>query len=138
MQSATIAGRTLEIDGMSGDACVQKVTGALKGVQGVETHSVEVGTAKIGADQAGCNAACAAIGIAGFKAREGAGTSDHNASTRATPKAPTEHKGGNQSCCAPTQNPASHNAGMAGTACDAKGAEGRSDGVPHKLAGATN
>lgn len=62
--------RTIEIDGMSGDACVQKVTGALKGVQGVTTKTVKVGSATIEADQAGCAAACSSIGKAGYKARD--------------------------------------------------------------------
>ena len=70
MESATMTTRTLDIDGMSGDTCVQKVTGALKGVHGVTTQSVKVGAATIGSDQAGCTAACAAIGTAGFKSRE--------------------------------------------------------------------
>jgi copper chaperone CopZ len=62
--------RTLKIDGMSGDHCVQKVKGALEGVNGVETESVGVGTATIDADKAGCDAACQAIDRAGFQARE--------------------------------------------------------------------
>lgn len=53
-----------------GEACVQKVAGALKGVEGVTTQSVQVGTANIKSDQAGCQASCAAIGGAGFKAHE--------------------------------------------------------------------
>jgi len=64
--------RSIAIDGMTGDACVGKVTGALKGVPNVATHSVKVGSASIGADQAGCAAACAAVGAAGFKAKESA------------------------------------------------------------------
>jgi copper chaperone CopZ len=63
--------RTLEIKGMTGDSCVQKVTGALKGVKGVFTKSVNVGTATIGADKSACEAACQAIGTAGFTAHEG-------------------------------------------------------------------
>jgi copper chaperone CopZ len=70
MQTATTTARTLEIDGMHGDACVQKVTSALKDVQNVKTESVKVGSAKIDADKAGCAAACTAIGGAGFKAHE--------------------------------------------------------------------
>ncbi len=70
MNTTTTTTRTLAIDGMSGDSCVQKVTGALKGVEGVTTQSVKVGGATLGATQAGCDAACAAIGTAGFKARE--------------------------------------------------------------------
>ena len=43
--------RTLEIDGMTGDACFKKVTGALKEVSGVETQSVKVGSATIKCDK---------------------------------------------------------------------------------------
>lgn len=68
--NATSTTRTLNINGMHGDACVQKVTGALKAVQGVTTQSVKVGSATIGADQGGCDAACSAIGKAGYKANE--------------------------------------------------------------------
>lgn len=70
--------RTITIDGMSGDACVKKVTEALKSVHNVTIKSVTVGSATIEADQNGCNAACASIRTAGFKARaENSGTSDH-------------------------------------------------------------
>lgn len=71
MNSTAKTTRNLEIDGMSGEACVRKVSGALRGVQGVSTQSVKVGGATIGADQVGCNAACAAIDSVGFKSREG-------------------------------------------------------------------
>ena len=74
MDTATMSTRKLAIDGMSGDACVKNVTGALKSVQGVSTSSVEVGSATIHANKAGCDAACAAIGTAGYKAREGSAT----------------------------------------------------------------
>ena len=87
MESATITDRTLEIDGMTGDACVQKVTGALRGVNNVTTRSVKVGGATIGADQVGSSAACAAIGTAGFKAREGAAGAPAAAEHPAGPKA---------------------------------------------------
>lgn len=70
MTTATKSSRTLSIDGMSGEDCCKKVTGALKGVSNVETHTVKVGSAKIEADEAGCKAACQAIGGAGFKANE--------------------------------------------------------------------
>ena len=59
--------KTIQIDGMHGDACVQKVTAALKHVPGVTTKSVSVGSAMVEADQAGCDAACAAINKAGYK-----------------------------------------------------------------------
>ena len=67
MESATLTSRTLKIDGMNGDACVQKVTTALKGVPNVKTGSVKVGEATIHADKAGCDAACNAINTAGYK-----------------------------------------------------------------------
>lgn len=76
METNNLANRTLEIDGMTGDACIQKVTGVLKNVAGVSTQSVKVGAAHIGADQAGCNAARAALGVAGFKSREGLRAAD--------------------------------------------------------------
>jgi copper chaperone CopZ len=71
MESGNTITRNLEIDGMRGDDCIQKVTGALKGVHGISTQSVKVGGATIGADQTGCTAACAAIDSVGFKSREG-------------------------------------------------------------------
>jgi copper chaperone CopZ len=104
MESATIRTRTIEIDGMTGDACVQKVTGALKGVHGVTTQSVKVGCATIGADQTGCNAACSAIGNAGFKSRETVRTGEACGSTPAAAKTQLEPKAANTSN-APAQNP---------------------------------
>jgi copper chaperone CopZ len=70
MTVATKSSRTLQIDGMSGEDCCKKVTGALKGVSNVATHNVKVGTAHIEADDAGCKDACKAIDGAGFKAHE--------------------------------------------------------------------
>lgn len=67
----TTNNKTLEIKGMNGADCVQKVTGALNGVVGVNTQSVSVGSASITCDgQAKLDEACAAIKTAGFKARE--------------------------------------------------------------------
>lgn len=83
--------RTLKIDGMTGDACIAKVTGALKGVAGVTTHSVKVGSASIGADQNGCTAACAAIDGAGFKARAGSETGAPKADQQAQGKPAAPH-----------------------------------------------
>ncbi len=72
------AGRhTLAIDGMSGDACVTKVTTALKTVSTVTTESVAIGSAVIGANQQGCDAACCAINGVGYRATED--TSEHDA-----------------------------------------------------------
>jgi copper chaperone len=102
MEATTIRTRTLEIDGMSCEACVQKVTDALRNVHGVSTQSVKVGSATIGADQAGCSAACAAIGGAGFKAREGAKTAQANGATRATPMNSSGNRSGYQTS---TQTP---------------------------------
>lgn len=70
--SATMDGNkksdmTIAIDGMSGDACVQKVKTALNGIDGVTTQSVRVGEAKISATDAGCDSACDAISGAGYK-----------------------------------------------------------------------
>ena len=70
MQNATLTDHKLAIEGMTGDACVQKVTKALKNVPGVTTDSVEVGSATISADDNGCKAACAAIDAAGYKVHE--------------------------------------------------------------------
>lgn len=68
MTVATKSSRTIQIDGMKGEDCCKKVNGALKSVSNIETHKVEVGSAKIEADHAGCTAACKAIDGAGFKA----------------------------------------------------------------------
>jgi copper chaperone CopZ len=76
MESATITNRTLDIAGMTGDECVQKVTGALKAATGVTTKSVKVGSATIGADAAGCSDACSRIEGVGYKAREHMGPAD--------------------------------------------------------------
>ncbi len=94
MHTSTATTRTLEIDGMSGDACVQKVTGALKSVQGVTTQSVKVGAATIQADQAACDAACATLGRAGHQSREG-GAGDTGGAQRATANTPTDRTGDN-------------------------------------------
>lgn len=99
MEPATLTTRTLNIDGMSGDACVNKVTGALKDVQGVTTQSVKVGSAVIGADNHGCTAACNAIGSAGFKAHESkiaAATngSDHKIGSHTDKPGHTSHTAG--------------------------------------------
>lgn len=70
MNTATSMTRNLQIDNMTGDVCVQKVTEALKGVSGVTNQSVKVGHAAITANQSACDAACIAIGAAGYPARE--------------------------------------------------------------------
>lgn len=60
--------QTIAIDGMKGDACVQKVKTVLKDVHGLKTDSVTVGSAKIEGDAHACKAACGAINNASFKA----------------------------------------------------------------------
>lgn len=95
MESSTLTSRTLKIDGMNGDACVQKVTTALKGVPNVKTDAVKVGEATIHADKAGCDAACNAINTAGYKSRpadanqgagQGAGKESMSSSSQAETK----------------------------------------------------
>lgn len=137
MQPATMTNRTLEIDGMTGDACVQKVTGALKGVQGVETRFVKVGMAKVGADQAGCDAACAAIQSAGFKAHERARSGETNDPARATQTPPASPKTGGQPG-SPNRNPAATTAGHPAAGGEAKATEGACTKPDLKLAGSAN
>lgn len=80
MNDSNNTSRTLEIDGMSGDVCVKKVTDALKAVPDVTTSSVKVGSAVIVADQHGCSAACSGIDAAGYRARESAASKTASAS----------------------------------------------------------
>lgn len=87
MQTATAKApttRTLAIDGMSGETCVKNVTAALKAVPNVSIDSVKVGSAVIGSDQRGCDAACASVTNAGYKATED--TSTHDASAKSGKK----------------------------------------------------
>lgn len=70
MDVKTKCAKTLSIDGMKGDECVKKVSGALEEVPDVSTKSVSVGAATIWADEAGCTAACGAVKQAGYKAKE--------------------------------------------------------------------
>jgi copper chaperone CopZ len=133
MESATITTRTLEIDGMSGDACVQKVTGALKGVSGVTTQSVKVGSANIGANQNGCEAACTAINAAGFKAHQGACTP-----AASNGAAQPSHKPANQQH-SPNQNPAHDKSADTNSGNTGKQPAGRPSGyAPNKPPVATN
>ncbi len=85
MEAAMKTIRNLEIDGMSGDACVQKVNTALKGVPNVTTTAVKVGSATITADQAGSTAAVVAVNGAGYKARESLRTGSANGTPHTTP-----------------------------------------------------
>ncbi len=68
MKSSTTS-RTIEITGMAGEACVKKVSEAIKNVNDVSVQSIKVGAATLECDQAGCDAACEAINAAGYKAR---------------------------------------------------------------------
>jgi len=70
METNKNSSHTLEIDGMNGDACIKKVTDSLKGLDGVTTQGVELGSATITANDAGCKSACEAIGRAGYKTHE--------------------------------------------------------------------
>lgn len=63
--------RSITVDGMKGDNCISKVTGALKSVKDLSVDSVKLGTVKLRAatrDQS--TAACEAITKVGFKCRE--------------------------------------------------------------------
>jgi copper chaperone CopZ len=97
--------RTLEIGGMSGDACVKKVTSALKDVNGVETHSVKVGSANIKSDKAGCEAACAGIKHAGFTAHEATRTGNERNMASGDSKG---DRRGDQQGNQPASQPVSH------------------------------
>ncbi|MCX5688272.1 MAG: heavy metal-associated domain-containing protein [Planctomycetota bacterium] len=92
MNESNNATRTLEIDGMSGDVCVKKVTDALKAVPNVKTESVKVGSAVISADQHGCSAACSGIDAAGFHARESAASKAASAAKHPAGAAPMAPK----------------------------------------------
>ncbi|HEX2836978.1 MAG TPA: hypothetical protein VHN77_02500 [Phycisphaerales bacterium] len=70
MTTTTMTNRKLEIQGMTGDVCVKKVTAALKAVPDVYTQSVAVGSAAIRADETGCGSACKAVSAAGYEAHE--------------------------------------------------------------------
>ncbi len=75
---------SLAIDGMTGDACVAKVTSALKTVHGISTKEVNVGSATIVADQPGCDAACNCVTRAGFKTHENTQANGANTASKAT------------------------------------------------------
>lgn len=70
MQSATHSIRSLRINGMDNDSCIKKVTHALKGINDIKTKSVSLGSAKIDADQTGCDAACRAVSAIGYETHE--------------------------------------------------------------------
>ena len=97
--------RTLEIDGMNGDACVKRVTGALNEVKDITTQSVKVGCATIRANQAGCDAACAAVTQAGYTVQEGLPTGKDHSASCVNPKNQSQNKPGDQART-PSTNPA--------------------------------
>jgi copper chaperone CopZ len=97
--------RTIKVDGMTGDVCVQKVSSALKDVEGVTTKSVTVGSVTIEADRDGYAAACTAIKDAGFKVEDsGLNQSGPGKQGQPSPSAPSrpgsehekrgDHRGG--------------------------------------------
>lgn len=105
MEPSTITNRTLDITGMNGDECVQKVTDVLKHVAGVTTQSVKVGCATVVADAAGCTAARTAIENAGYKARD-RNSSSNNSNTNSANgnNASTAKNIGGTSAAASTQS----------------------------------
>lgn len=70
MQSSTHSIRSLRINGMDNDSSIKKVSHALKGIKDIKTRSVTLGSAKIDADQTGCDAACRAVSAIGFETHE--------------------------------------------------------------------
>ena len=70
MQSSTHSIRSLRINGMDTDSSIKKVSHALKGIKDIKTRSVSLGSAKIDADQTGCDAACRAVSAIGFETHE--------------------------------------------------------------------
>lgn len=131
MNTATATTRTLKIDGMSGDACVKKVSGALKEVRDVTTQSVKVGSATIGSDEAGCAAACAAIGRAGFKAHQDPNPNQAADKAQHPQKSPTEPNGAQHPSTGAPNTPA----GSCGTGKAAESAGQCSPSKPAALKG---
>lgn len=94
MEATTNTTRTLKIDGMTGDACVKKVTAALRDVPGVSTQSVTVGSATFKGDEAACDAACSAIDAAGYTSHSETGASKD--ATGGGQKSQNQYKDGGQ------------------------------------------
>jgi copper chaperone CopZ len=67
--------RYLKVQGMSCGHCVRAVSEALKGVDGVQVESVEIGTARLKLDpgKATMSAVIDAVMDAGYEADEGSG-----------------------------------------------------------------
>ncbi|MFA6043835.1 MAG: hypothetical protein WC718_02520 [Phycisphaerales bacterium] len=92
MESATLSHRNITIDGMTGDACVKKVTTALDGVKDIKTESVKVGSASINSSQDGCAAACKAIDNAGFTSHCKMDATQHGDKASTPDASKTQHK----------------------------------------------
>jgi copper chaperone CopZ len=97
--------KTIQIDGMKGDACVKEVTTALRDLNGVEAKSVAVGSAVLECkDDAACDAACGAINAAGYTARQpnqqpgsqGKGGVGHERGTHSRDAGNAAHEGGSK------------------------------------------
>jgi hypothetical protein len=71
---------------------VQKITGSLQSVPGISNQPVKMGCATFNADQAGFDAAHAAVGAAGFKSHERVRSASHAAPDANATKADAEHK----------------------------------------------
>ena len=97
--------RSLQIDDMKGEACVQKVTGTLQGVPGVKTESVSVGVATIVCDPLGSTAACTALGKAGYPSRETPSTQDVIGTKRESEQGAATRSVGSQSVTPTTPTP---------------------------------
>ena len=131
MSSPATTARNIQIEGMSGEACCQKVKTALNGGRDLTTQSVKVGSAAITADQAGSDAACSAIGTAGYKARETdregvrdtGRQSEESTNAGGTQAGRTGDKAGNQSR-APVPHSASGNTGSTQPMGDGKSSTG--------------
>ena len=110
MNASTITSeRTLEIDGMTGDVCVQKVKGVLKDVPGVATQSVSIGSAVVDCDDTSCKAACDAVKRSGYPCREDATAQRTNQPVNAQPKTSANERSGNAfNTPAPVPGQASH------------------------------
>ncbi len=67
----TLSTHLLKIEGMSCGWCVKKVSGVLKEVPGIATHSVELGRARIACESARqCEDACEALTAEGYRTME--------------------------------------------------------------------
>ena len=80
MESTTTSVKTIAIEGMTGDACCQKVKKALGNISGLKTESVKVGSATVHCENQGqFDQAATAINGAGFTATAPHGSDDAKA-----------------------------------------------------------